>query len=164
MKLETKVVRAGIRPDPSTGAIVPPIYQSATFVLPEVGKNLGYDYTRSSNPTRATLEANLAALEVEAPLGLSGPCLAPPETNALPVDQEPRVAGRVDDADPAGLLDLAIDHEPAAELELADSTQLELRGTPSGALVEELHRGTREPRRAEGRGRGGEHDGRQDDE
>ena len=63
MKFNTKVVRAGISPDPTTGAIVPPIYQTATYVLPEVGRNLGYDYTRASNPTRTVLEANLAALE-----------------------------------------------------------------------------------------------------
>ncbi len=63
MQFETKAVRAGIQPDPTTGSIVPPIYQTATYVLEEVGKNKGYDYTRSSNPTRAVLEANLAALE-----------------------------------------------------------------------------------------------------
>ena len=63
MKFDTKVVRAGISPDPSTGAIVPPIYQSATYVLEEVGKDKGYDYTRASNPTREVLENNLAALD-----------------------------------------------------------------------------------------------------
>ncbi|MCH7994515.1 MAG: PLP-dependent transferase [Planctomycetes bacterium] len=63
MKFDTKVVRAGITPDPTTGSIVPPIYQSATFVLEEVGKDKGFDYTRSSNPTRQTLEAQLAAIE-----------------------------------------------------------------------------------------------------
>ena len=63
MKLETKCVRAGQVPDPTTGAIIPPIYQTATYVLPEVGRDLGFDYTRSSNPTRQVLEANLAALE-----------------------------------------------------------------------------------------------------
>jgi len=63
MKFNTKVVRAGISPDPTTGAIVPPIYETSTYVLEEVGKNKGYDYTRASNPTRAVLEANLAALE-----------------------------------------------------------------------------------------------------
>ena len=56
-------MRAGIRPDPTTGAIVPPIFQSATYVLEEVGRNKGYDYTRSSNPTRRMLEENLASLE-----------------------------------------------------------------------------------------------------
>ncbi len=63
MKFETKVVRGSYRPDPTTGAILPPIYQTATYVLPEVGKNLGYDYTRSSNPTRELLEELLAELE-----------------------------------------------------------------------------------------------------
>ncbi len=63
MKFDTKVIRAGIHPDPSTGAIVPPIYQSATYVLEEVGKDKGYDYTRASNPTRAILENNLATLD-----------------------------------------------------------------------------------------------------
>ena len=63
MKFATKVVRAGISPDPTTGAIVPPIYQTSTYVLEEVGKNKGYDYTRASNPTRAILEDNLAALD-----------------------------------------------------------------------------------------------------
>ena len=56
MRFDTKVVRGGISPDPTTGAIVPPIYQTATYVLEEVGQTKGYDYTRSSNPTRATLE------------------------------------------------------------------------------------------------------------
>ncbi|HAA55293.1 MAG TPA: cystathionine gamma-synthase [Myxococcales bacterium] len=63
MKFDTKVVRATIEPDPTTGAIVPPIYQTATYVLPKVGESKGYDYTRSSNPTRAQLESVLAALE-----------------------------------------------------------------------------------------------------
>ena len=63
MKFDTKVVRAGITPDPTTGAIVPPIYQTATFVLEEVGKDRGFDYTRASNPTRQTLEHQLASIE-----------------------------------------------------------------------------------------------------
>ena len=63
MKFDTKVVRAGIEADPTTGAIVPPIYQTATYVLDEVGKMKGYDYTRSANPTREVLENNLASLE-----------------------------------------------------------------------------------------------------
>ena len=63
MKFDTKVIRAGIEADPTTGAIVPPIYQTATYVLDEVGKMKGYDYTRSANPTRQVLENNLAALE-----------------------------------------------------------------------------------------------------
>lgn len=63
MKFDTKVVRSQISPDPTTGAIVPPIYQTATYVLPEVGRDLGFDYTRSSNPTREVLENNLASIE-----------------------------------------------------------------------------------------------------
>ncbi len=63
MKFDTRCVRATIDPDPSTGAIVPPIFQSATFVLPGVGESLGYDYTRSSNPTRFQLEKMIAAIE-----------------------------------------------------------------------------------------------------
>ena len=63
MKFDTKIVRAGIEPDPTTGAIVPPIYQTATYVLPEVGRDLGLDYTRSANPTREILENNLATIE-----------------------------------------------------------------------------------------------------
>ncbi len=63
MKFDTKVVRAGIEPDPTTGSIVPPIFQTATYVLEEVGKDRGFDYTRASNPTRQVLEANLAAIE-----------------------------------------------------------------------------------------------------
>ncbi|MEE9293673.1 MAG: PLP-dependent aspartate aminotransferase family protein [Phycisphaerae bacterium] len=63
MKFDTKVVRAGITPDPTTGAIVPPLYQTATYVLDEVGKDKGFDYTRSSNPTRQMLEEQLAAIE-----------------------------------------------------------------------------------------------------
>ncbi len=63
MKFDTKCVHAGQSPDPTTGAIIPPIYQTATYVLPEVGKDMGFDYTRSSNPTRKILEENLAMLE-----------------------------------------------------------------------------------------------------
>ncbi|MAG20931.1 MAG: cystathionine gamma-synthase [Candidatus Marinimicrobia bacterium] len=63
MKFDTKIVRAGIESDPTTGAIVPPIYQTATYVLPEVGRDLGFDYTRSANPTRQMLEEQLAAIE-----------------------------------------------------------------------------------------------------
>ena len=63
MKFDTRVVRAEIEPDPTTGSVVPPIYQTATYVLPEVGRDKGYDYTRSSNPTRQMLEQYLAVIE-----------------------------------------------------------------------------------------------------
>ncbi len=63
MKFATKAVHVGITPDPSTGAIVPPIYQTSTFVLEEIGKDKGFSYTRANNPTRGVLEANLAGIE-----------------------------------------------------------------------------------------------------
>jgi len=63
MKFDTKVVRSGISPDPTTGAIVPPVYQTATYVLEEVGRDKGFDYTRAANPTREVLENNLADLD-----------------------------------------------------------------------------------------------------
>ncbi len=63
MKSETKIVRGKIKPDPSTGAIIPPIYQTATYVLEEIGKDKGFDYTRSANPTRQMLEEYLALIE-----------------------------------------------------------------------------------------------------
>ena len=63
MKFNTTVVHAGITPDPSTGAIIPPLFQTSTYVLEEVGKTKGFDYSRVSNPTRQVLENNLAAIE-----------------------------------------------------------------------------------------------------
>ena len=63
MKFDTRVVRAEIEPDPLTGSVIPPIYQTATYILPEVGRDKGYDYTRSANPTRQMLEQYLAAIE-----------------------------------------------------------------------------------------------------
>ena len=63
MKLDTKIVRASSKPDKTTGAVVPPIYQTATYVLEEIGKDKGYDYTRASNPSRQLLEEHLAAIE-----------------------------------------------------------------------------------------------------
>ena len=56
MKFDTKVVRGSSKPDPTTGSIVPPIHQTATYVLEEVGKDKGFDYTRAANPTRELLE------------------------------------------------------------------------------------------------------------
>lgn len=63
LKRDTTIIHAGITPDPVTGSIVPPIYETATYVLDEVGRDKGFDYTRSSNPTRQVLEDNLAAIE-----------------------------------------------------------------------------------------------------
>ena len=63
MKFDTKVVRASSKPDKTTGAIVPPIYQTATYVLEEIGKDKGFDYTRAANPTRQLLEEHLSVIE-----------------------------------------------------------------------------------------------------
>lgn len=60
----TLAVHAGVEPDPTTGAIMTPIFQTSTYVQPAVGEPLGgYDYARSANPTRGALEASVAALE-----------------------------------------------------------------------------------------------------
>ena len=59
----TKAIHVGQEPDPSTGAVVPPIYATTTYAQQEIGKNKGYDYSRAGNPTRTRIEQNLAALE-----------------------------------------------------------------------------------------------------
>src|SRR5512133_3936510 len=63
MKFGTKAVHAGVEPDPSTGAIMTPIYQTSTFVQEAPAKHKGYEYARSQNPTRTALEAAFAAIE-----------------------------------------------------------------------------------------------------
>lgn len=63
MHFATKVIHAGIEPDPSTGAIMTPIFQTSTYVQAAPGDHKGYEYARTQNPTRSALEKNLAALE-----------------------------------------------------------------------------------------------------
>ena len=63
MKFGTKAIHAGVEPDPSTGAIMTPIFQTSTYVQPSPGKHSGYEYSRTQNPTRDALQKNLAALE-----------------------------------------------------------------------------------------------------
>ena len=62
-KFGTKAIHAGAEPDPSTGAIMTPIYQTSTYVQEAPGKNKGYGYARGKNPTREALQKNIAALE-----------------------------------------------------------------------------------------------------
>jgi cystathionine beta-lyase/cystathionine gamma-synthase len=62
-RFDTICVHAGQTPDPSTGAIITPIYQTSTYVQDALGQHKGYEYARTQNPTRAALEANLAAIE-----------------------------------------------------------------------------------------------------
>lgn len=63
MKFATKAIHAGIEPDPTTGAIMTPIYQTSTYVQAKPGDHKGYEYSRTQNPTRTALQKNLAALE-----------------------------------------------------------------------------------------------------
>ena len=63
MRIGTKFIHAGVEPDPSTGAIMTPIYQTSTFVQEAPAKHKGYEYARSQNPTRTALEAAFAAIE-----------------------------------------------------------------------------------------------------
>ncbi len=63
MKFATKAIHAGVQPDPSTGAIMTPIFQTSTYVQESPGVHKGYEYSRSQNPTRAALERSIAALE-----------------------------------------------------------------------------------------------------
>ena len=62
-RFSTICIHAGQEPDPSTGAIITPIYQTSTYVQEELGKHKGYEYARTQNPTRFALEQNLAAIE-----------------------------------------------------------------------------------------------------
>src|SRR5437899_4676122 len=62
-RFSTVCLHAGQEPDPSTGAIITPIYQTATYVQDELGKHKGFEYGRTQNPTRMALERNLAAIE-----------------------------------------------------------------------------------------------------
>ena len=63
MDFETRAIHEGQEPDPATGAIITPIYQTSTFVQDAVGENKGYDYARVGNPTRTALQTALASLE-----------------------------------------------------------------------------------------------------
>ena len=63
MKIEPKLLHAGIKPDAATGAVMTPIYQTSTYAQESVGNSKGYEYSRTLNPTRHTLEKNLAAIE-----------------------------------------------------------------------------------------------------
>lgn len=72
MGFATDCIHAGQEPEPVTGAVTIPIYQTSTYVQPELGRHKGYEYARTKNPTRSALEANLAALEG----GKHGHCFA----------------------------------------------------------------------------------------
>src|SRR5260370_26622413 len=63
MGFSTDCIHAGNAPDPRTGAVAVPIYQTSTYVQEALGKHKGFEYARTQNPTRMALERNLAALE-----------------------------------------------------------------------------------------------------
>ncbi|HLM32829.1 MAG TPA: cystathionine gamma-synthase [Gaiellaceae bacterium] len=63
MDFETRAIHAGQEPDPATGAVIVPIFQTSTYVQEEAGQTKGYEYSRTGNPTRAALETCLASLE-----------------------------------------------------------------------------------------------------
>ena len=63
MEFETRAIHVGQEPDPTTGALTTPIYQTSTFVQDAVGVHKGYDYARVANPTRTALQECLASLE-----------------------------------------------------------------------------------------------------
>src|ERR1044072_6028063 len=62
-RFSTICIHAGQVPDPSTGAIITPIYQTSTYVQDALGKHKGYEYGRTQNPTRMAVESNMAAIE-----------------------------------------------------------------------------------------------------
>ncbi|HEY6403542.1 MAG TPA: PLP-dependent aspartate aminotransferase family protein [Blastocatellia bacterium] len=72
MGFATKAIHIGQEPDPATGAIITPIYQTSTYVQEALGRHKGFEYARTRNPTRSALERNLAALEG----GLAAHCFA----------------------------------------------------------------------------------------
>jgi cystathionine gamma-lyase/cystathionine beta-lyase/cystathionine gamma-lyase/homocysteine desulfhydrase len=72
MGFSTKAIHAGQTPDPTTGAVIVPIYQTSTYVQDALGQHKGFEYARTQNPTRLALEQNLAALES----GLGAHCFA----------------------------------------------------------------------------------------
>src|ERR1700733_13712835 len=61
MKFSTRAIHAGQEPDPTTGSVMTPIYQTSTYAQAGLGENKGFEYSRSGNPTRAALESCMAA-------------------------------------------------------------------------------------------------------
>ena len=62
-KFATRAIHAGQEPDPTTGAVMTPIYATSTYVQEGLGENKGYEYARTQNPTRSALEENLAFIQ-----------------------------------------------------------------------------------------------------
>ena len=95
LKLETLAIHAGQEPDPATGAVMTPIYQTSTYVQSAVGEHKGYDYARTGNPTRTALEANLAAARLTNPAVVAvGVAL---NTSRLSAEAADRVCAQTED-------------------------------------------------------------------
>src|SRR4030067_454479 len=107
MKFETQAIHAGQDPDPPTGAVMTPIYQTSTFAQQGVGRHRGYEYARTGNPTRTALEACLAALEGGAPamaVASGMAWLEPPSNPLLRISDLRAVADLVHRARPGAWL------------------------------------------------------------
>ncbi|MDO8784692.1 MAG: PLP-dependent transferase, partial [Syntrophales bacterium] len=63
MRIETKAIHVGQKPDPATGSVIVPVYQTSTYEQNGIGEPRGYAYSRAGNPTRETIETVLASLE-----------------------------------------------------------------------------------------------------
>jgi cystathionine beta-lyase/cystathionine gamma-synthase len=132
---ETRAIHEGQEPDPATGAIITPIYQTSTYVQEEVGKHKGYDYSRVANPTRHALETALASLE-EADHGIAYASgigatttlmhlLDPGDRAVLVADVYGGVYRMTSQVyEPKGY---AFDYVPAEELNAAPATQMDER-------------------------------------
>lgn len=148
MKFATKAIHAGVEPDPTTGAIMTPIYQTSTYVQESPGKHKGYEYARSSNPTRTALQTALAALEN----GKHGICYAsglaatdavlklfkPGDEIIAPTDiygGTYRLMKRI--FEPLGLIFKFVDIEEIGEIDglLSEKTKLVWLETPTNPLL-----------------------------
>ena len=148
MEFETRAIHDGQEPDPATGAIVTPIYQTSTYVQKKVGEHQGYEYSRTGNPTRTALERCLASLEGAAhglafASGMAAEdailrLLSPGDHIIIPNDAYGgtyRLVARV--YGPAGLQFSAVDMTEAAacSTEWRDNTKLVWIETPTNPLL-----------------------------
>jgi cystathionine gamma-synthase len=148
MEFETRAIHDGQEPDPATGAIVTPIYQTSTYVQKRVGEHQGYEYSRTGNPTRTALERCLASLEGAAhglafASGMAAEdailrLLSPGDHIIIPNDAYGgtyRLVARV--YGPAGLAFSAVDMTEAAACttEWRDTTKLVWIETPTNPLL-----------------------------
>jgi cystathionine gamma-synthase len=148
VEFETRAIHSGQDPDPATGAIVPPIYQTSTYVQEAVGKHKGFEYSRTGNPTRTALERCLASLEGAAhglafASGMAAEdailrLLSPGDHILIPHDAYGgtyRLVARV--YEPAGLSFTPVDMTEAAACTTAwrDETRLVWIETPTNPLL-----------------------------